>query len=136
VFRLFQVALLIGAGYFVWTLHPLGLGEARAVEHELRDNLTNHAEYFGEPRPTSVSCEKFGTLVNPPVQVDGYSLSGQPVEEKQDPPDNTIFECAVVYDDDTHETWCYSPIKREHGGAGVTAPFSCERLSGRIVRDS
>ena len=136
MFRLFQVALLIGAGYFVWTLHPLGLGEARAVEHELRDNLTNHADYFGEPKPTSVSCEKFGTLVRPPVKVDRFSLSGRPVEEEQDPPDTTIFECAVVYEDDAHETWCYSPSKRVDGGVGVIAPFSCERLSGHIVRDT
>ena len=129
--RPFLFALLIAAGYLVWTWHPFGLGEARAVEHELRHNLTNHAEYFGEPKPTSVSCEKFGTLVNPPVQVDGFSLSGERVEEEQDPPDITIFECAVAYEDDAHETWCYAPNKP----AGVIAPFSCERLSGRIVRD-
>ena len=131
MFRLFQVALLIGAGYFVWTLHPLGLGAARAVEHDLRDKLTNHAEYFGEPKPTSVACEKFGTLVNPPVEVDGYSLSGRRVEEEQDLPDITIFECAIAYVDDAHQTWCYAPPKP----TGVFVPYSCERLSGRIVRD-
>ena len=131
--RLFFVALLIAAGYVVWTMHPFGLGEARAAEHELRDNLTNHAKYFGEPEPSSVSCEKFGTLVRPPVKVNSISLSGQRKEEEQDPRDTTIFECAVVYEDDAHETWCYSP---GDGGVGVIAPFSCERLPGRVVRDS
>jgi hypothetical protein len=127
--RIFALALFVAAGVLLWNIHPFGIGAAMAAEHELKANLTNHAEHFGTAKPTEVSCEEFGTIVRPPV-LGGYGLSGERVE--RDEPDSTIFNCNVDYEDNHEEMWCFS-----NSSVGLIAPMPCDSLRrGDIVRKS
>lgn len=116
--RLLLVVVAIVGGYLVWTTHPFGLF-APSPDEELRDFLTKFADSRDMPKPTSVSCTEFGTLILPP-------------SAGEDAPDVPLFECSVAYADRGSETWCFSPYDRP---LGIAQPHSCADLrGGEVVR--
>jgi hypothetical protein len=128
--RLLMLAVVIVASYSVWHMHPFGIGEASAAEHQLRDQLNLYAERDGMAKPKSVSCDKWGTEVNPPTN-DGIGLHGNNVES--DPPDFTLFKCAVEYEGGLSETWCYSDQSDSYGRVWPRA-IDCARVPGAVPK--
>jgi hypothetical protein len=116
--RLLFVAGIAVVAFYLWGGVPLRVGQGSVVENQLRSHLDSYAERGLITPPKSVSCDKFGKVVSPPM-LGGYNLSRERVTVDQ--PDFTIYACDVVYEDGQTETWCASD---ENAGYGIVAHVS------------
>jgi hypothetical protein len=121
--RLLFVAGIAVVAFYLWGGLPLRVGQGSVVENQLRSHLDSYAERGLNPQTKSVSCDKFGKVVSPPV-LGGYNLSRERVTVDQ--PDFTIYACDVTYEDGQTETWCASD---ENEGYGIVArPTGCSDI--------